>query len=111
MKRLVMLSAIVAVVWTAENWWVNSQQAELSARLALQQLNGGDGAAKALRSFQWTKARVHLAAMLAILVSAAALLGPPATRAVSLAACNAWWQKAVRRWRGAAPLLLALPLA
>jgi len=111
MKRLVMLSAIVAVVWTAENWWVNSQQAELSARLALQQLNGGDEAAKELRSFQWRKDRVHLVSMLAILVSGTALVGPPARRALRLAASSARWQEAVRRWRGVAPLLLVLPLA
>jgi hypothetical protein len=111
MKRLVMFSAIVAVVWTAENWWVNSQQPELSARLALRQFNGGDEAAQELRSFQWRKDRVHLASMLGILVSGAVLLGPLARRVLRLAASSAWWQEFVRRWRGVAPLLLGLSLA
>src|SRR6185436_21116411 len=91
-----------------ENWWVNSQQAELSARLALQQLNGGDEAAKALRSFQWRKDRVHLVSMLAILLSGTALLGPPARRALRLAASSARWKETVSRWRDVAPLLLVL---
>src|SRR3954471_4919561 len=60
MKRILLFILLAAGLWTAENWWLSSQQADLSARLALNQINGGDSAARELRAFQSLKDSVHL---------------------------------------------------
>jgi hypothetical protein len=75
MKRIILFGVLAASLWTAENWWLNTQQAELSARLALNQFNG-DAAAQQLRAFQSLKDVVHLAVGLATLLAAVVLAGP-----------------------------------
>jgi hypothetical protein len=75
MKRIILFGVLAASLWTAENWWLNTQQADVSARLALNQFNG-DAASQQLRAFQSLKDVVQLAAGLATLVAAVFLLGP-----------------------------------
>jgi len=107
---MVVFGVVVAVLWTAENWWLNNWQADGSTRLAVNQLNGADGDARALRSFQWRKDRIHLVSALGTLLAAGILFGPLASRTVqrSLAA---WERKNRARHLGdAAPLLVALPM-
>lgn len=81
MKRIILFGVVAASLWTAENWWLNTQQAELSARLAVNQFNG-DAAAQQLRVFQSLKDNIHLATGLATLLAAVLLLGPLARKAM-----------------------------
>ena len=76
MKRLILFGVLVAGLWTAENWWLNTQQADVSAKLALNQFTGGNSAAHELRAFQSLKNSVQLATALATVVAAALVLGP-----------------------------------
>ena len=76
MKRLILFGIVVAGFWTAENWWLNTRHAEVSAELALNQFTGGNSAAHKLRSFQSLKDTVQLTTALATLVAAVLLLGP-----------------------------------
>lgn len=80
MKRVILFGVLVAGLWTAENWWLNTQQADVSAKLALNQFTGGNSAARELRAFQSLKDSVQLATALATLVTAVLLLGPVARR-------------------------------
>ncbi len=80
MKRIILFGVLAASLVTAENWWLNTQQAELSAKLAVNQFYG-DVAAHQLRSFQSLKDNVHLATGLVTLLAAVFLLGPLAKRA------------------------------
>jgi len=82
MKRLMMFGMVTAALWTAENWLLSTQQADLSARLALNQFNGGNSAARELRSFQSLKDSVQLATALLTLVAAVLTLGPVARKFV-----------------------------
>lgn len=87
MKRLITFGILAASLFTAENWWLGTQQADLSTRLALNQLNGGESAGRALRSFQTLKDTVHLAtATLTFLAAWFSLLGPA-------------WRGMVSRWQ------------
>ena len=52
MKRIVVFVVVVAVVWMAENWWLNTQQAAVAGALSVEQLNGGGAAAERLRGFR-----------------------------------------------------------
>ena len=107
MKRILLFGMVNAVLWTAENAWLSTQQADWSARLALNQFDGGDSAARALRSFQLLKDSVHVATAMATLLAAVLILGPlvrsfeQRARATPLAA-------SLRRFFGStAPLLVA----
>ncbi|TAL02760.1 MAG: hypothetical protein EPO07_06975 [Verrucomicrobia bacterium] len=80
MKRLMMFGMVTATLWMAENWLLSTQQADLSARLALNQFNGGNSAARELRSFQSLKDSVQLATALLTLVAAVFTLGPVARK-------------------------------
>src|SRR5438552_5901008 len=104
MKRMVIFGLAVAVLWTAEDWWLNSWQTDLSSRLALNQLNGGGGAARELRSFQWRKDRIHLVSALAVLATAGVLWAAPARR-LARRITAAWARKSsAKHLRDAAPL-------
>ena len=110
MKRMVIFGLAVAVLWTAEDWWLNSWQTDLSSRLALNQLNGGGGAARELRSFQWRKDRIHLVSALAVLATAGVLWAAPARR-LARRITAAWARKSsAKHLRDAAPLLIAVPM-
>src|SRR4051812_29468048 len=52
MKRIVIFCLIAGSLWTAEAIWLTTRQPETSARLALQQLNGGGDEARRLREFE-----------------------------------------------------------
>ena len=80
MKRVILFGVLVAGLWTAENWWLNTQQADLSAKLAINQFTGGNSAARELRAFQSLKDSVQLVTAFATLVAAVLLLGPVAQR-------------------------------
>jgi len=80
MKRLMMFGMMAAALWTAENWLLSTQQADLSAQLALNQFDGGNSAARELRSFQSLKDSVQLATALLTLVAAVLTLGPAARK-------------------------------
>jgi len=80
MKRIMVFGMVTAALWAAENWWLSTQQADVSARLALNQFDGGDRAARAVRSFQSLKDNAHLAAGFATLLAAVVTLGPLARR-------------------------------
>jgi hypothetical protein len=103
MKRILMFALTAAVLWTAENWWLNTQQADLSVRLALNQVNGGQTAARALRAFQCLKDSTHIVAGLLTLFAAILILGPLGSSA------GARLRKLFGR--GGAPVLLAVLLA
>jgi hypothetical protein len=79
-KRLLLFVTVTAVLWTAEIWWLNTQQADLSVRLALNQVNGGNGSARELRSFQAVKDSVQVATALLTLLVAVFTLGPLALK-------------------------------
>ncbi len=55
MKRIIVFSLIAASLWTAEAIWLATGQPEISAALALRQLNGGADAARKLREFETFK--------------------------------------------------------
>jgi hypothetical protein len=96
MKRIITYGMMAAVLWTAENWWLSTQQADLSTRLALNQINGGQRAAGELRTFQVLKDDVHLATALATVVLAALALGPLARRLATGwqgSRAGAWFRK------------------
>ena len=81
MKRIILFGVMAASLWTTENWWLNTQQADLSAKLAINQFNG-DAAAHQLRAFQALKDNVHFAAGVVTLLAAVFLLGPLARKLV-----------------------------
>src|ERR1051325_2977483 len=76
MKRFMVFGLLAAALWTAENWWLNARQVDVSIALALDQLNGGDSAARELRSFEILKDSIHVVASLGTLLAAVFLLGP-----------------------------------
>ena len=90
MKRLLGFGMVAAALWTAENWWLNTQQADLSARLALNQLNGGNNAARDLRSFQSLKDGVHLATAMVTVLAAFLTLGPVAVKFARRLSATPW---------------------
>jgi hypothetical protein len=108
MKRILLFGVLAAVIWTGENWWLSTQQADTSARLALEQFNDSAQDARALRSFQSLKDNIHLGAALAILLAAVFTLGPLARRLAKLAA-NTPMGARVRKFFGSvAPVIAGL---
>src|SRR5437899_10464895 len=77
MKRLIMFGIVAAALWTAETLWLSGRQPDISRALALQQINGGDDAARHLREFESLKDSLH------VLVGALTLLA-------AFACFNAW---------------------
>ena len=55
MKRIVIFGLIAGSLWTAELIWLTARQPDISATLALRQLNGGADAARRLREFETFK--------------------------------------------------------
>src|SRR5258708_4654698 len=55
MKRLMIFVLIAGSLWTAEAIWLATRQPEISAGLAVGQLNGGADAARRLREFETFK--------------------------------------------------------
>ena len=84
MKRIVMLGVVIAALWAAETWWLNSRQPELSSALALQQLNGGHEVAEKLRAFDAGKDGVQVIAW--------------AATAFAAWVCFAPWLRAAAQW-------------
>lgn len=80
MKRVMLFGVVVAALFAAENWWLGTRQAEVSARLALEQFSGGEGSAHEMRAFQALKDNVHLATGFATLLAALITLEPLARR-------------------------------
>jgi hypothetical protein len=106
MKRIILFGVLAASLWTTENWWLNTQQAALSAQLALNQFNG-DAAARQVRAFQSLKDIVPLAAGVVTLVAAVFLLGPLARKLVRHLHESHLGTR-LGRWFGKATPLLAL---
>ena len=52
MKRIVIFGLIAGSLWTAELVWLMARQPEISATLALRQVNGGPDAARRVREFE-----------------------------------------------------------
>jgi hypothetical protein len=99
----VVFGVVAAALWTAEAWWLNTHQVELATRLAVNQINGGDGVAQELRSFQALKDNVHLLSGLITLLAAAVTLGPLLQRAVTSTA----WARLRKKFGGATALIMA----
>jgi hypothetical protein len=55
MKRIIIFGLIAGLLWTAEAIWLTTRQPEISATLALGQLNGSVDAARRLREFETFK--------------------------------------------------------
>lgn len=108
MKRIMLFGALAAAIWTAENWWLNTQQADTSTRLALEQFNDSAQDARALRSFQSLKDGVHLGAALATLLAAMFTLGPLARRLGRMALNTPAGARVRKFLGGAAPVIVAL---
>jgi hypothetical protein len=107
MKRVILFGVLVAGLWTAENWWLNTQQADVSAKLALNQFTGGNTAARELRSFQSLKDSVQLATSLVTVVVAAFLLGPLAQRIKDRLATTPFGTRLRKYFGTATPMLVA----
>jgi hypothetical protein len=60
MKRIITFGLLATILWAAETIWLTSRQPEISKVLALQQVNGGDQAARHLREFQMLKDGLHV---------------------------------------------------
>jgi regulator of protease activity HflC (stomatin/prohibitin superfamily) len=103
MKRIVLFVIAAGTVWTAENWWLNTQQASLASSLALAQFSGGDAAARELRAFEALKDSAHWVASTVTLIAAWLCFG---------AWLRAAFEKVQARFAKAAalPALLAVPL-
>lgn len=107
MKQVILFGVLVAGLWTAENWWLNTQQAEVSAKLALDQFTGGNHAARELREFQALKDSVQLATALATLVAAVLLLGPMARRGSAALAATPFGARLRKFFGAATPVFVA----
>lgn len=108
MKRIILFGILVASLWTTENWWLNTQQADLSAKIAINQFNG-DVAAQQLRSFQSLKDNVQLATGFVTLLAAVLLLGPLARKVVQHLRESQFGAR-LGKWFGKAAALIALLL-
>ena len=108
MKRIILFGVLAASLWTAENWWLNTQQAELSARLAINQFNG-DGAAHQLRVFQSLKDNVHIATAALVVFAAVFLLGPLAPKLVERVSATRLGER-LGKWFAKAATLVVLAL-
>lgn len=108
MKRIILFGVLAASLWTTENWWLNTQQADVSAQLAVNQFNG-DVAAQQLRAFQALKDNVHLATGLVTLLAAVFLLGPLARKLVQHLRESHLGAR-LGKWFGKATALVALVL-
>jgi len=107
MKRVIMFGFLVAGLWTAENWWLNTQQADVSAKLALNQFAGGNAAARALRSFQALKDSVQLATVLLTVIAAVLLLGPVARKVADRLSASALGARLRKIFGTAMPAIVA----
>ena len=107
MKRVILFGVLVAGLWTAENWWLNTQQADVSAKLALNQFTGGNTAARELRSFQSLKDSVQLATALATLAAAVLLLGPVARRVSDRLGTSPFGSRVRKFFGTATPIIVA----
>lgn len=108
MKRVIMFGILVAGLWTAENWWLNTQQADVSAKLALNQFTGGNSAARELRSFQSLKDSVQLATGMVTVLAAVFLLGPVAKRVKDRLATTPFGARLQKIFGTATPLLITM---
>src|SRR6266566_7452988 len=109
MKRMVLFVMAVAILWTGENWWLNTWQAEHSARLALGQISGGDGEARELRSFQWRKDRVHVVSLAGTLLAAVILFAPGGRRMIRRVAGTSMARRLRSHLGAVAMLSIAVP--
>jgi hypothetical protein len=99
---------VTAALWAAENWWLNTQQADVSARLALNQFDGGDRAAREVRSFQSLKDNAHLATGFATLLAAVVTLGPLARRLAQRVQASTAGARLRKFFGSATPVIVAL---
>ena len=70
MKRIVIFGLIAGSLWMAEVIWLAVRQPEISAELALRQVNGGADAARRLREFETFKSSSMEAASVLTLFAA-----------------------------------------
>lgn len=73
MKRLVVFSLLVALLWATETWWLSFREPAIATSLTLAQLNGNDATAERLRQFEATQETTRTVAwfLTAVLVSCA----------------------------------------
>jgi hypothetical protein len=70
MKRIVIFGLVAACLWTADRIWLATRQPEISAGLALGQVNGGAREARRLREFEALKdASTELTTVLTLLAA------------------------------------------
>jgi hypothetical protein len=100
-----MFGMVAAVIWTSENWWLSTQQADWSARLALNQFNNSTVNARELRAFQSLKDSVEIGAALATLLAAALAFGPAARRLAEAAGKTPVAMRLKKFLRGAMPVI------
>lgn len=101
MKRIVVFVTAAATLWTAENWWLNTRQADTATALALAQLSGSNPPALALREFIATKDSLHVGMGVLTLLLAWACFGTWAKTV---------WAKGRARFAKAAALLVLASL-
>ncbi len=102
MKRIIVFVMAAATLWTVENWWLSTRQADTATTLALAQMSGGNSPARELRSFQAKKDALHIGVGLLTLGLAWACFGPWLRTA---------WSKGQERLTRTAALLAATTLA
>lgn len=108
MKRLMIFGVVTVALWAAENWWLSARQADLSARLALGQFDGGERAARELRVFQTLKDDVLLGTGLATLLAAVVTLGPLARKLSQRAGATPLGARLRKLFGSTASLVVAL---
>jgi hypothetical protein len=106
MKRIVVFGLVTAILVAAENWWLTAQQADMSARLALNQFEDDNGAARELRVFQSLKDNVHVATALATLLAAVLTIGPLARRFSRNVQNTPLFARIRRFFHGATPMII-----
>ena len=74
-NRVIVFVLAISGIYGAVTWWSTADQPEKSARLAIEQLNGGDAQIKALRTFETAKDTANVGAVGAVLVAAGVCFG------------------------------------
>jgi hypothetical protein len=106
MKRIVLFGMIAVAVYTAENLWLSGREPEISKKLALQQINADDPAARRLREFEALKSVAHLVSGAALVLAATVCFGHVLRNGM------ARWQRRLSHKRfDSLPVVICLTLA
>src|SRR6266567_3431187 len=107
MKRIIIFGIVAAVLLTAENIWLSARQPDISRALALQQINGGDAAARRLREFESLKDGLHVLVGALIVLAAMGCFNASLRRGLA----NLWQRLARTGFHGLLVLLCPISLA